>query len=270
MPVVEILIEITSALAKSLLPGSMLFLLVGVTIGVVFLLTGRGRRTAAVAWLAGLAVFYWVLSLPVVPQTMTSWLGSGYAPLATAAEAGEARHVVVLGGGGVTLRGPAGTIDVPSTATAYRLLEAERLFHLMGEPVLILSGGPGGPGGDGAPESELMRADLMARGIPDDKIRLEPASPDTHEQAIRVGELLKQEGVETFVLVTSLSHMRRAVAAFAGEGMQPIPSAAVAGQSEESGAPAPFLPSADALADSESAFREVLALVYYALRGWLV
>ena len=269
MPVFEILIEIASALVKSLLPGSMLFLLSGVTIGVAFLLTGRGRRTAAVAWLAGLALFYWLLSLPVVPRTIEAWLGSGHAPLASAAEAGEARHVVVLGGGGVTLHGLAGTIDVPSTATAYRLLEAERLYHMMGEPVLILSGGPGGPGGDGAPESELMRADLIARGIPEDKIRLEPASPDTHEQAIRVGELLKQEGVETFVLVTSLSHMRRAVAAFTDVGMEPVPSVAVRGQSEVSGGPAPFLPSADALAESEAVFREVLALVYYALRGWL-
>ncbi|HLE23061.1 MAG TPA: YdcF family protein [Anaerolineales bacterium] len=269
MPVANVLIEIASALVKALLPGSMLFLLVGVTIGLAFLLTGRGRRPAAVAWLAGLALLYWLLSLPVVPRTLETWLGAGYAPLASAAEAGEARHVVVLTGGGVTLHGLDGTIDVPSTATAYRLLEAERLYHMMGEPVLVLSGGPAGPGADGAPESEAMKADLMARGVPDDKIWLETASPDTHEQAVRVGELLQQEGVEAFVLVTSLPHMRRALGAFVGEGMEPIASAAVHGPSADSSGPAAFLPSAEALAESETAIREVLALVYYALRGWL-
>src|SRR3990170_4047858 len=105
MPVVDVLIEIALALVKALLPGSMLFLLAGVTVGVVFLLTGRGRRSAAVAWLAGLAVFYWLISLPVVPRTLESWLGAGYASLVSAAEAGEARHVVVLTGGGATLHG---------------------------------------------------------------------------------------------------------------------------------------------------------------------
>jgi zinc transporter ZupT len=71
----NVLIDIASALVKALLPGSMLFLLVGVTVGVVFLLTGRGRRSGAVAWLAGLAVFYWLISLPVVPRTWRA--GSG-------------------------------------------------------------------------------------------------------------------------------------------------------------------------------------------------
>jgi len=269
MPVVDVLIEIALGLVKALLPGSMLFLLVGVTVGVVFLLTGRGRRSAAVAWLAGLAVFYWLISLPVVPRTLESWLGSSYAPLASAAEADSARHVVVLTGGGVTLHGLEGTFDVPSTATAYRLLEAERLYRLLGEPILILSGGPAGPEADGAPESESMKADLTARGVPEDKIWLETSSPDTHEQAIRVGELLRGEGVETFVLVTSLPHMRRALGAFAGQGMEPIPSAAMRGTSAGVSGPAPFLPSAEALGESETTFREILALVYYSLRGWL-
>ena len=269
MPVMDVLIEIASALVKALLPGSILFLLVGVTIGVVFLLTGRGRRSTAVGWLAGLALFYWLISLPVVPRTLESWLGAGYAPLASAAEADGVRHVVVLTGGGVTLHGREGTFDVPSTATAYRLLEAERLYRLMDEPILILSGGPAGPEADGAPESESMKADLTARGVPEDKIWLETSSPDTHEQAIRVGERLQQEGVQAFVLVTSLPHMRRAMGAFAGRGMEPIPSAAVRGPSESSSGPSPFLPSAEALGESETAFREILALVYYSLRGWL-
>jgi len=269
MPIVNVLIEIASALVKALLPGSMLFLLVGMTVGLVFLLTGRGRRSAAVAWLAALAVFYWLISLPVVPRTLETWLGAGYAPLASAAEAEGARHVVVLTGGGVTLHGLEGTFDVPSTATAYRLLEAERLYRLMDEPILILSGGPAGAEADGTPESESMKAELTARGVPEGKIWLETSSPDTHEQAIRVGELLQQEGVESFVLVTSLPHMRRALGAFAGQGMEPVPSAALRGTSVASGGPAPFLPSAEALAESETTFREILALVYYSLRGWL-
>jgi uncharacterized SAM-binding protein YcdF (DUF218 family) len=269
MPVADAVIEIVSGLFKAILPGSLLLLLVGVTIGLVFLLTGRGRRSAAVAWLAGLAIFYWLISLPVVPRTLEGWLGAGYAPLVSAAEAGEARHVVVLTGGGVTLHGLGGTYDIPSTATGYRLLEAERLYRLLGEPILILSGGPAGRDADGTPESESMKAELTARGVPEDKIWLETESPDTHQQAIRVGELLQKEGIEDFVLVTSLPHMRRAVGAFVDQGLEPIASAAVPQLANDASAPPLFLPSAEALAESELAFREILALVYYALRGWL-
>jgi uncharacterized SAM-binding protein YcdF (DUF218 family) len=269
MPVANVLIEIASGLTKALLPGSILFLLVGVTIGVAILLTGRGRRPVAVAGLAGLAVFYWIISLPVVPRTLEGWLGAGYAPLASAGQAAGARHVVILSGGSVTLHGLDGTFDIPSTASAYRLLEAERLYRLLDEPTLIVSGGPSGPEGDGTPEGESMKAELVARGVPQDKIWVEAESPDTHEQAIRIGQLLHEKGIESFVLVTSLPHMRRAMGAFADQGLEPIPSAADRGLSEDAARASPFLPSADALADSQMTFREIFALVYYGLRGWL-
>jgi uncharacterized SAM-binding protein YcdF (DUF218 family) len=269
MPLGNALIEIVPGLFKALLPGSLLFLLVAVTVGVVLLLTGRGRRTGAVAWLAGLAIFYWLISLPAVPSAIERGLGAGYAPLASAADAGEARHVVVLTGGGVTLHGLDGTFDILSTAGGYRLLEAERLYRLLGEPTLILSGGPAGREADGTPESLAMKAELTARGIPQDKIWLETESPDTHQQAIHVASLLESEDVETFVLVTSTPHMRRAMGAFAAQGMEPIPSTADPGTTDGARALSMFLPSAEALARSELAFREVFALIYYALRGWL-
>jgi uncharacterized SAM-binding protein YcdF (DUF218 family) len=246
-----------------------LFLLVGVTIGVAILLTGRGRRTGAVAWLAGLAILYWVLSLPIVPSTMESWLGAGFAPLASPSEAGEARLVVVLTGGASTLHSEGGSIDVPSTASAYRMLEAERLYRLLDEPVLLLSGGPAGRDADGTPESESMKAELVARGIPEDKIRLDDESPDTHEQSVRIADQLKAEGIEDFVLVTSRAHMRRAMAAFAAQGLKPIPSVADPAPRKAASAPTMFLPSGKALGESEGIFRELFALIYYRTRGWL-
>jgi uncharacterized SAM-binding protein YcdF (DUF218 family) len=114
-----------------------------------------------------------------------------------------------------------------------------------------------------------MRAELVARGIPDDKIWVESVSPDTHEQAIRLSDLLRGQGIDSFVLVTSPSHMRRALGAFAAMGMHPIPSAAVAARRARGLEPSIFLPSADGLDSSQAAAREVLALIYYSLRGWL-
>jgi uncharacterized SAM-binding protein YcdF (DUF218 family) len=264
----DALIEILSGLVKSFLPGSELFLLVGLTVGVVLLLAGRGRRRAAAIWLTALAILYWVLSLPIVPQTLEAWLGAGYKPLTSAADARGARHIVVLGGGNVTLQDSQGSFDIPSTATGYRLLEAERLFRMLEDSVLILSGGPSGALGDGTPESESMRAALVARGVPPDRILLDSESRDTHHQALRVGELLSQEGVDTFILVTSAAHMRRALGAFTAEGMHPIPSAALDRSTESEVEASPFLPSTRGLNESELVFRELFGSLYYTLRGW--
>ena len=149
------------------------------------------------------------------------------------------------------------------------MLEAERLYHLLGEPTLILSGGS--PGGivSASPESEAMKAQLVARGIPEAKIILETEAADTHDEAVRVKELLARRQVDSFVLVTSKEHMRRALGSFVAQGLHPIPSAA--GQQAPGGrlAGARLLPSPDALGRSYSAIREGFALLYYALRGWL-
>jgi uncharacterized SAM-binding protein YcdF (DUF218 family) len=114
-----------------------------------------------------------------------------------------------------------------------------------------------------------MKAELVARGIPESKILLETEAADTHDEALRVRELLKSEGIDSFVLVTSTEHMRRALGSFAALGMTPIPSAADQVSPGGRLAAARLLPSADALSRSCSAIREGFALLYYALRGWL-
>ena len=269
MPIANALIEIVVELVKALLPGSLLFLLIGLTFGVVLLLSGEGRRMRGRGWLAGLAILYWLLSMPIIATGMESLLGAGYEPLASAAEAEGAETVVVLTGGGVTLHGVDGTYDVLSTASAYRMLEAERVFLLLDPPLLIISGGPAGGVPSGTPESEAMKAQLVARGIPAARIELETEAPDTHQQAVLVGELLETQGIESFVLVTSAQHMRRALGSFAALGMAPVPSAAVEPPTGGSLAATQFLPSADALSRSYLAIREGFALLYYAVRGWM-
>ncbi|HSR48270.1 MAG TPA: YdcF family protein, partial [Anaerolineales bacterium] len=226
MSPLDAVLEFASDLTKSLLPGGIPFLLIGLTVGVVLLLRREGRRSRAVGWLAGLAIFYWLLAMPLVAGGLERVLASGYRPLDNASEASGAELVVVLTGGGVTLRADGQAIDILSQASAYRMLEAERLYDLLGGPRLLISGGPAGGVPEGNPEAEAMKAELIARGIPEAQIWVESASPDTHQQAILVGRKLHELGIEPFVLVTSAEHMRRALGAFRQEGMDPIPSAA--------------------------------------------
>ncbi|HET7011691.1 MAG TPA: YdcF family protein [Anaerolineales bacterium] len=262
--VLELLAEIAKAF---FIPGSVPFLLLGLTLGVVLLLMDETRRSRGRGLLAALAVLYWVLSLPVTASTLEDLLDDDYRPLAAAEEAQGASTVVVLGGGGETLHAPAGSIDVVSDSTAYRVLEAERLFTMLGQPTLILSGGRAPTTPEGSPESEAMRDLLVDRGVPPDRIVLDVESGDTHEQAVILGRLLADRQVEDFVLVTSPLHMRRALGAFADSGLHPIPSAAAAASDGREAAR--FLPSEEGLRRSQMVMREVIALGYYFVRGWL-
>jgi uncharacterized SAM-binding protein YcdF (DUF218 family) len=70
------------------------------------------------------------------------------------------------------------------------------------------------------------------------------------------------------VVVTSPSHMRRALGALAAEGVQAVGSPSL--EHTETRRIAPwYAPGERALGDSRQALREMMALFYYAARGWL-
>ncbi|OGO13982.1 MAG: hypothetical protein A2Y93_04710 [Chloroflexi bacterium RBG_13_68_17] len=262
--------EFLSAFAKAvLIPGSRGFLLVGLTGGVMLLLAGRRTQAWGKRWLAFLAGLYWILSLPVVSGGLVGLLSLGYAPIESAAQAEGAEAVVVLGGGAATLRALGAELSLLTTEAALRVLEAARVQQLIEARWVIASGGTTAEAGVVTPESLPLQEALIQVGVPGDRILLESDSHDTHEQALAVAALLQARGVDSFVLVTSPDHMRRAVLSFRGVGLDPIPSPAPI-RSETLPAPvSTFLPTLRSLEESAGALREVLGLGYYALRGWL-
>ena len=97
---------------------------------------------------------------------------------------------------------------------------------------------------------------------------LESFSRNTFEQAVNLHSLLDTRGIERFALVTSPTHMRRAMATFIGQGLNPIPSSSSQHSDGFLADRWVFLPDKNALEASRLAMREGMALVYYALRGW--
>ncbi|MCJ7511765.1 MAG: YdcF family protein [Anaerolineales bacterium] len=251
------------------LPGSMAFLLLGLLIGVVLLLAGDRRRPWGTRWLVALLAGYWLMATPAFSSGAEGLLGRGFSPIATKAEASGARAVVVLSGGTASFEGAAGRVESLSEATALRLLEGARLYKMLDQPWVVLSGGPPGDDGLATPEAVAMERELVRLGVPEERILVEMTSADTHAQAQQIKPLLNSRGVEEFVLVTSGWHLRRSLGAFAREGMHPIPSAAFGRSIGEEAAGLTFLPSESSLARSRDMAREVLALVYYRLRGWI-
>lgn len=81
--------------------------------------------------------------------------------------------------------------------------------------VLIFAGGARDPA---SPSSgELMKRQAIAFGVPEDAIIVEPESKTTDENAIRVAALMREQGLESAILVTSSFHQRRASMHFARE-----------------------------------------------------
>jgi uncharacterized SAM-binding protein YcdF (DUF218 family) len=89
---------------------------------------------------------------------------------------------------------------------------------------ILLSGGAGDlHNSDAATESAIAKDVLVAIGVSADKIELEERSRTTCENAERTVAVAKPAAGETWLLVTSASHMPRAVACFRAVGFPVIP-----------------------------------------------
>lgn len=206
-----------------------------------------GRLGAWGAW-AGL----WVLSMPFTSSTLTGWTETR-GPDLGAALAGKDRQKVAL----VVLTGGMRSYDqsLPprerlSAASTQRVLTASRLWREQGFGLVILTGAP-------PPETEAMLDLLTALGLPPGRVVRETRSLNTRENATYSAEILRQSGVETVVLVTSATHLRRAVKDFAAAGVTVIPAAAdLVGRTRTS--VDSFLPSAHALSHTQVCLHEIL------------
>ena len=259
-----------AALVRDLLvPGSVSFLLLGATAAVAALYRGGrtamwGRR-ALVLLLGG----YWLLSLPFCAALLERGLGAGQLQLASKDAAAGTNTIVVLSGGGNSYGAPGLQIHTPSSATAMRTLEAIRIYRMLGEPLVILSGGIGDPQVTLAPESNVMQREMLLAGVPGVRLVLETRSQNTRDEAVEVSRILAERGIGRFVLVTSAQHMWRALASFRAVGLDPVPAATAAPDDDQTRTRWQLLPSSSALRASQSAMREVLATAYYWWRGWL-
>jgi uncharacterized SAM-binding protein YcdF (DUF218 family) len=133
------------------------------------------------------------------------------------ARARSARWIVVLGGGhSIDRHLPANTELTESTLA--RLVEALRLKKQLPATKLILSGGFGR---DGITHAQLLADTAVELGFSRDDLVLEQRTFDTADEARFISALV---GTDPFILVSSASHLPRAVALFRKQGRDPIPS----------------------------------------------
>jgi len=144
-------------------------------------------------------------------------------------------------------------------ASIERTLAAVRLYHQGLASRLLFSGGPC----CGESASALMAQLAQDLGVPQSAILLEEHFTCTHDSALYSARLLRQQGVESAMLVTSPLHLARAQRAFEAAGFPVHPVRAskkdltrVADVHER-------------IALLQAAMHKYVGLAFYRLRGWI-
>lgn len=238
-------------------------LLLGLGIGLAFAWFGR-RKTPGLLLASACLLVLVVLGYGAVPALLLSPLESRYPPFEASRlerqEANALRWVVVLGGGHV----PDPRLPVTShlsEESTFRLIEAVRIHRLLPQSRLLLCGGAWFAS---CTEAESMARVAQAMGVDPAKMVLESRSLDTAAQARLIHAAVRSD---PFVLVTSASHLPRAMAYFQREGLFPVPAPAghlVKRRPQEP--PRAYFPSAENLSAAERAVYEYLGLLWMTLR----
>ncbi len=192
-------------------------LLIGLVLGFLVCLT-RWRRLGL--WLVGLSILVGsAASVLPVGRWLTSPLENRFPQAALPA---ELDGIVLLGGSfNALLTEERGQIALNDTAE--RVTEFLTLARRFPAARLVFSGGSGAITPIGPLEAE-MAADLFADlGLDPARVEFEAKSRNTFENALYSKELINPQEGETWLLVTSASHMPRAVGSFRRVGWEVLP-----------------------------------------------
>jgi uncharacterized SAM-binding protein YcdF (DUF218 family) len=217
-----------------------------------FLMRYLRRPRAANILFIFAAVFAWLMATPFVGNWLLAPLERQYPPLTTIPS--QVRYVVVLGSSYTPRDGVPLTAAIDPTGLQ-RLVEGVRLHRLLPDSRLVVSGGVI-PGADAPATGNALLAEAL--GVTGSAVVKLLSPLDTRQEAAAVSALT---GSDTFLLVTSSSHMPRAMEYMRRAGGRPI--AAPTGQRSSMGGfhPGSLLPNGDGLNMSEAAIHEYL--------GWL-
>lgn len=233
----------------------------------IALLHHRHAAVWARRWLTALILGYWFLATPFGARLTSLPMSVRYRPLETREQAQGAQAIVVLGGGTLSHVADGMALDDVGPS-AFRLIEAVRVYKLLGDPLVVVSGGNTQQLEPPRPEANAYREAAISLGVPASRILVEDRGMTTREEAVYLKPMLASRGLTRCVIVTSPTHMARSLAVFRAVGLDPVPSAArLWGDGEMS--PWSILPTRQSLAISDTALYDYMATVYYWLRGWL-
>jgi len=230
-------------------------------LGLIFLWFTRKQKTGKVL-LTISTVFLGLLSYDAVSDMLARPLEEKYPPIRSFENIQDVKWIVVLAGGsGVDYALPSSTYL--SEASLVRLSEGVFLHNRFPQTKLILTGRSGFEGF--TPVAEVMGDVAVEWGVAPEDIVVEKKAADTKDHPIYVKEIV---GNDKFILVTSASHMPRAMALFKKHGMEPIPAPTDYMVKEREGGltPGVFFPSTGSIEKAERAIHEYLGMLWAKVR----
>jgi uncharacterized SAM-binding protein YcdF (DUF218 family) len=258
------LLILSKVLPTLLFPVGLVFFLCLLTSWFAF---RKGARLAGLLALVA-AVLLYTAANPRISNRLLLRLESQYPP---SLENPKAAAIVLLGGGMAPMSAP--RVYPETNAAGDRLLHAARLWKQGRAPLVVATGGyisflTNATGSEAEIYVKALR-DLF--DLPDSALRSVPGTTTTADDAVRTDALFSAQGIQKeILLVTSASHMPRAVATFRKRGfiVHPAPTDYLS----EEGTPFKafqILPTAGALNATGVALHEYLGLGAYRLFGKL-
>ena len=231
-------------------------------VGLLFLWFTRRQKTGKVfvTIAFGLLGFF---SYGAVSDMLARPLEQEYPPITELQAYKGIKWIVVLGGGSTAIPGlPVSTYL--AAASLFRVSEGVYIHNRLPETKLILTGVSRFDGI--TPMAEVMGDVAVEWGVEPEDIVLEKKAKDTKDHAIYVKKIV---GKDKFILVTSASHMPRAMALFRGQGMEPsaAPTDYMVRKREGGVGLGMFFPSAGSLEKVEIAIHEYLGIIWGKVRG---
>ena len=228
-----------------------------IVLGLFFLYKNKLVKAKITLILSILWLF--IFSYPPVANTLLHSIESSNPTLHIAPK--NINYIYVLGGGHHTDSSLPITSQVSETSVI-RLTEGIRLYHQLHENAKLIVSGYHGL--YDLTEHAVMQQKLaISLGVNKEDIILHLGTRDTQEEAEAGKKLL---GEDAFILVTSASHMSRALNFFTNEGLNPIPAPTNHLASTEHLNYTDFF-SSQALMKSRIVFHEVLGLLWQKLKG---
>jgi uncharacterized SAM-binding protein YcdF (DUF218 family) len=200
--------------------------------------------------MAAVLVALWISATPIFADWL-NWRLVSQIPQVKIAALQPSDAVILLGG-----------------ASESRILCALEIYRSGKAPRILISGGNLPWGRAAAPESEQIADLLVQVGVPRSALILETSSRTTRENAVNSAAVFREYGLRDGILVTTASHMPRALAAFKKVGLDLEPAALVYGGPPQLDSLFDLLPNAEALAATTSAVKELIGLQLYRLSGW--
>jgi uncharacterized SAM-binding protein YcdF (DUF218 family) len=174
----------------------------------------RARRVLIMAILLG-----WALSTEAMGRFMSTLLIAEVR--GTTIETAKNVDLILVMSGGMEYVGRTGWI--PTRETYQRVMVGHQVQQIVGSrtPILISGGKTKGPRYPS--EASVARDTIDRQRAELTPIWLEETSLNTYESALESARIIRERNIRTVLLVTSEVHMLRALAAFRGRGIDPVP-----------------------------------------------